>query len=152
METSQNKESDTECPICGKYFEKNAIEVHVNRCIFLNSHDETTPKKDSTNKRSFSVFTGSQSNANAKEAAGTSDLVTKKKPKKSLSTVTSKVTTSPSLSSSKPFQSISSSTSDAGKMTQQQQQPPATKTSVKCIPLAEKMRPETIGNVNFGQI
>lgn len=146
MEGSQNKDSpDAECPICGKYFETNAIEVHVNRCIFLNSHDEVTPSKDTTNKRSFSIFAGSQSNASVTAAAEGSGAVAKKKSKNTTNSANSKIE-SPS-SSTKSLQSrsslsapVTSSSSDANKATTQQ-----TNTStVNNIPLAEKMRPETI--------
>lgn len=152
MESNQPKDSDTECPICGKYFDQTAIEVHVNRCIFLNSHDEQTvqPNKDATSKRSFSIFAGSQSNPTATATATSTEVVglgavAKKKSKNTL-TINTKLG-SPS-SASKAFQSNSSLTSstlsspDANKTVKQM----ANDSSVKSIPLAEKMRPETIEN------
>lgn len=154
MEGNSKKDSDTECPICGKYFDQTAIEVHVNRCIFLNSHDEqkVTPNKDTTNKRSFSIFAGGQSNSVATtstaDAVGSGAIVKKKSKNTLNSTVNSKLG-SPS-SSTKPLQPLSSvsattpSSPDVNKTTTKSVNNSAT--SVKSIPLAEKMRPETIEN------
>lgn len=55
-----NKESEmtsSVCPICDKTFPSDAIEAHVNRCIFLNSvNDDEKEKLPKENKRTFSVF------------------------------------------------------------------------------------------------
>lgn len=151
MESNQPKDSDSECPICGKHFDQTAIEVHVNRCIFLNSDEVQTnpPNKDATNKRSFSIFAGSQSNSTATSTEATgSGAIAKKKSKNTLSAAATTNTKigSPS-SASKAFQSNSSlasnvpSSPDVNKTTKQ-----TANNSVKSIPLAEKMRPDTIEN------
>lgn len=48
------KNTDTQCPICGKLFGKNIIETHVNKCIFLNSNNESTKR----NKRPNNILDG----------------------------------------------------------------------------------------------
>ena len=36
------------CPVCEKEFEKEVIEQHVNKCLFLNSLSENKTKRDSS--------------------------------------------------------------------------------------------------------
>lgn len=53
-----NSNTNSECPICCKSFPSDAIEVHVNRCIFLNTTTISNGDNSSIKepKRSFSVF------------------------------------------------------------------------------------------------
>lgn len=51
-----NPETNSECPICCKPFPSDAIEIHVNRCIFLNTREENGDSSVKETKRSFSVF------------------------------------------------------------------------------------------------
>lgn len=154
MDSDQPKDSDTECPVCGKYFSGKSIEAHVNRCIFLNSHDEPTvpPSKEAANKRSFSIFAGSQSNSTAtsSEVLVGSGATAKKKSKTTLSTATAntKIGSPSSSSSYKAFQTNPSLTSNTSSSPDANNtaKPMAQNSSVKSIPLAEKMRPETIEN------
>lgn len=51
--SSSNK---TPCPICDKEFSKEEIEIHAEKCLFLNSINEFAPKRsseDSASKKSF---------------------------------------------------------------------------------------------------
>lgn len=59
MET-ESDEQLLECPVCNKQFEKDSIETHVNRCIFLNATEENAVKTNE-NKRTFSVFNTNRS-------------------------------------------------------------------------------------------
>ncbi|XP_031630272.1 ATPase WRNIP1-like [Contarinia nasturtii] len=124
---------DAECPICCKHFPKDSIEVHVNRCIFLNCSEETT--KDSTNKRSFRIFNANKTNAMAsppgnanKKVKNTNDI--------------KEIRSSPSTSSIKTLQPSSTTNIIAVNEPQEGEKP--TNVVKKSIPLAEKMRPETI--------
>lgn len=47
--------TSSECPICGKSFAVDNIEVHVNRCIFLNCTEEKQDE-NKNKKRNFGVF------------------------------------------------------------------------------------------------
>lgn len=50
---SSNK---TACPICEKEFSNEEIEIHAEKCLFLNSSNEFVPKRgceDSASKKSF---------------------------------------------------------------------------------------------------
>lgn len=33
------------CPICNKFYVKNIIEEHVNKCLFLNTSEQNSPKQ-----------------------------------------------------------------------------------------------------------
>lgn len=140
MEENQSVNLEADCPICGKFFAKDAIEVHVNRCIFLNSNDETAKEN---NKRSFSIF-----NANKSSPTLSPTGMAKKKVKsavnKSTSTSTSTgsntITSSPSTSSN-TFQSVSTTPKQSIRTTDSSK---TVNVVSKSIPLAEKMRPETI--------
>ncbi|KOB70248.1 Werner helicase interacting protein [Operophtera brumata] len=46
--------STVSCPICGKSFEKNVVEEHVNKCLFLNSSDNINSKRSSFHLNSVS--------------------------------------------------------------------------------------------------
>lgn len=54
--------SYSQCPICNKNFPSDQIEVHVNRCIFLNATDDkpiiTSPtnSQQADKKRNFQLF------------------------------------------------------------------------------------------------
>lgn len=52
---SSDTPQESDCPICQKKFPIDQIEVHVNRCIFLNSTVVTSPAA-SDHKRTFGVF------------------------------------------------------------------------------------------------
>jgi len=60
MENSEEEISDDEeksiCPICNKSFPIQGIEVHANRCIFLNTTTTSETKVTPTNKRNFDIF------------------------------------------------------------------------------------------------
>lgn len=63
-----NSDVNSECPICSKVFPADAIEIHVNRCIFLNT---TTDNSDGTTKepkRTFSVFQSNSPTSSGKKA------------------------------------------------------------------------------------
>lgn len=110
------EQSDKECPICCKKFPADVIEIHVNRCIFLNSTEETP--KDNINKRSFSVFNAKHHNENSQSPESA------KKRHRNDGILQNK-TSSPS-------------TSFASNKTVDEND------AAKSIPLAEKMRPDSI--------
>lgn len=66
--SSKQTVADQECPVCGRKFSSSAIEVHVNKCIFLNTKEEVAPKRKRTpspsliNKPSTSSSSSSNSN------------------------------------------------------------------------------------------
>lgn len=122
MEGVHKNQSDTECPICGKYFEKDVIEVHVNRCLFLNGNEE--PVRDN-NKRSFGIFAANQS------SLGCSPPLDSAKKK-------SKETTDENVDRSNVQTNQNESISCSGAMLTKQ---PFLSNN---IPLAEKMRPQSI--------
>lgn len=129
MEGNKSDEPEAECPICNRSFAPDKIEVHVDRCIFLNSTDETA-----NNKRSFSIFNANKSSptnsptGTAKKLRNTND---KADPLSSPST---------SLRSDNTFQSAMSTTPKAT-ATNSKADPSVVN---KSVPLAEKMRPESI--------
>lgn len=137
MEENQ-KESNSECPICLKYYPNDTIEVHVNRCIFLNSDNSNNETSKDNNKRSFGIFSTNKASPTAsppgmakkklKNIHEKSDTVAT--PSTSSNTFQDKITTPKS-----PAIGISKQTNDSSK------QPNVV---AKSIPLAEKMRPETI--------
>lgn len=139
MEKKEETAADsTDCPICGKNFPSNAIEVHVNRCIFLNTKDEDDKPKES--KRSFGVF--SQNNL--------SPTVESKKFKK-----TSTNAKSPSTSAAKKdfLYSKTENFLHAPKKEKEHSNETSTDSETRdpvhsdkddSIPLAEKMRPTSI--------
>lgn len=124
----KNQSEDAECPICGKNFPSNAIELHVNRCIFLNSTDE--PVKDN-NKRTFSIFSGSQCSPTSSQ----SSVGNKKIKKENGKEINANDQLGSPSTSSKRFQAPSTTDTAPTK---------STKSTPNSIPLAEKMRPETI--------
>lgn len=125
MEDNKTNNLDAECPVCGKHFEQNAIEVHVNRCIFLNTNDEVGTD---TKKRPFSIFSGQKLNSESSQLGAAK--------KKAKSTPTSSPTTSTIAFNRSPQSSTSTtSNTDVNKQTNKTE---------KSIPLAEKMRPQTI--------
>lgn len=54
-----NTDTKSECPICCKPFPSDEIEIHVNRCIFLNTKEENNDSSFKESKRNFSVFQSS---------------------------------------------------------------------------------------------
>lgn len=57
MDSDSSDPQGAECPICDKNFPVDLIEVHVNRCIFLNSTEAVpTLSATSDHKRTFGVF------------------------------------------------------------------------------------------------
>lgn len=142
MDENQSDKSEADCPICGKFFAKDAIEVHVNRCIFLNSKDEMPKEmtKETTkenNKRTFGIFKGSKSSPSLSPTGMAKKKVKSAHNKDSPSP--SYTPSSPSTSSS-TFQNISKSPKNAISTVSSKKENVVTKS----IPLAEKMRPETI--------
>lgn len=57
-----------QCPICTKSFTVDSIEVHVNRCIFLNCEEEKSDENKNNKKRSFDIFNATKDEASAKKA------------------------------------------------------------------------------------
>lgn len=60
---SEGTKTYTECPICLRSVPKHTIEVHVNRCIFLNDESPSSSSSNShtistvsTKKRTFEIF------------------------------------------------------------------------------------------------
>lgn len=138
MERNQCDKSDAECPVCGKFFAKDSIEVHVNRCIFLNSENSINDTSKDNNKRTFSIF-----NPNNASPIASPPGMAKKKLKNTHDK--SETLDSPSTSSN-AFQNASttpkSPATSLSKQTNDSTKQPNVVT--KSIPLAEKMRPETI--------
>lgn len=62
-----NLNTHSECPICCKSFPADTIEIHVNRCIFLNTTEANTDSSVKEQKRSFSVFQSSSSPTSVKK-------------------------------------------------------------------------------------
>lgn len=113
----ESPSTNSECPICGKSFAIESIQVHVNRCIFLNCTEEK-PDEIKNQKRNFGVF----NNAEAKE-----ETISKK---------SRTVLGSTSLLS----KLASPSTSSNHSKTIEPKENPTTISK----PLAERMRPESI--------
>lgn len=119
--------SNAECPICAKQFTADSIEVHVNRCIFLNSTEFDKPTD--RNKRPFSIFNGSKNSSSPDNANK------KLRNTNSTSSAVNKTLSSPTTKSPAPQQPMPDL--DA----------PLTKrenVTEKSMPLAEKMRPNSI--------
>lgn len=145
MDGKPSEQLDAECPICGKHFANDTIEVHVNRCIFLNSTSTNSITSDTSkdnNKRTFSIF-----NANKVNPLGSPPGNAKKKLKntneKTNVTTKTELFASPSTSSNILHASPSTAKTpefDTMKKTNNSQK----STAKKSIPLAEQMRPETI--------
>lgn len=51
-----SSDTNSDCPICCKPFPSDTIEIHVNRCIFLNTREINNDSSVKEPKRSFSVF------------------------------------------------------------------------------------------------
>lgn len=143
MEENQSGNSEAECPICGKYFAKDSIEVHVNRCIFLNSNDETA---NENNKRSFSIFSANKSSPTL-SPTGMAKKKVKSAREKSCSS-TSIITSTSNRKTIISSPSTSSKTFQSAPTTPKQSVDTDSNKKVnvmsKSIPLAEKMRPDTI--------
>lgn len=57
MDSDISDTQGSECPICEKKFPADQIEVHVNRCIFLNSTESSAASPAAKeHKRTFGVF------------------------------------------------------------------------------------------------
>lgn len=144
MDGEQSEKSDAECPICGKYFATDAIEVHVNRCIFFNSTTSISETTKDNNKRTFSIFNANKANPLA-SPPGNAKKKTKNTNDKS--NITTEPFASPS-TSTKAFQASSATTTPKSSLdTTKQITNDSTKSAnplKKSIPLAEQMRPETI--------
>lgn len=141
--SEMNQESEkppSECPICCKAFPTDAIEAHVNRCIFLNSTSENESEKPKENKRTFSVFS----------TTNRSPTVESKKFKKSVSfpkripAIATAVEISDDDSNGDEDGLAVPSTSVGGAKKSSSTATTTTKRSGKSVPLAERMRPETI--------
>lgn len=67
--------TNSECPVCSKTFSSNEIEIHVNRCIFLNTQPQNSstvdkqPTTSGSNKRNFNIF-GKSPGSNKKVKLG----------------------------------------------------------------------------------
>ncbi|XP_031786917.1 ATPase WRNIP1-like [Nasonia vitripennis] len=119
--SSQEEPAKIECPICAKEFAASVIEAHASKCLFLN---ESSSKSQETSKRA-SFFRGDNV---AKKAKG----------------VNFKGSTSPSTSSStsrSKFLAPTIQENDSDKESSTRSKDTKPKDS---IPLAEKMRPNSI--------
>lgn len=149
MEAGSEQSESSECPICCKTFPPDTIQVHVERCIFLNCTSDDEKNKPKENKRTFSVF----------NQTGRSPTVEKKKFKKAdpnlkRSVGVVKVAESVNISdddsnsnedvSTATAPSTSTETIGLGLGSGAVKKKPPTVDAGKSIPLAEKMRPETI--------
>lgn len=69
--------AQSECPVCDKLFPTNAIEAHVNRCIFLNTQDDSATSgiisSSSSSVSNGIVSTGSASKDTKKRTFGLFD-------------------------------------------------------------------------------
>lgn len=136
----ESENAPSECPICCKTFPADTIQTHVNRCIFLNSTEEETPKE---NKRTFSVF--SQANR--------SPIVESKKFKKS-ETVSKRISAPLAATTihvsdeddadDDDVLAVPSTSKSTGFDAKKAPASATAKSVGKTVPLAEKMRPETI--------
>lgn len=137
-----SEKSPSECPICCKSFTADAIEAHVNRCIFLNSTNEDEKDRPNENKRTFSVFNKSNR----------SPTVENKKFKKlepiSKRAIIPSVAATVHISDDDDVVGVNAMPSTSAAMetggTKKSTARTSTKSSGKSIPLAEKMRPESI--------
>lgn len=50
-----NKDNILSCPVCDKQFEKEVIEQHVNKCLFLNTLSENKVKRDNSHLEENSI-------------------------------------------------------------------------------------------------
>lgn len=160
----QKSDSNAECPICGKSFVQNVIEVHVNRCIFLNSstQNDMDKPKEVNNKRPFRVFSAAKTSGVCSQPNRSPDAANKRSrstnalhPNKSPSTLsTAQYPRLPIPTKTIPVSDDEDDNDDvlvnmpstSTSTTQQKVAVPNGTTNVvsKSIPLAEKMRPESI--------
>lgn len=138
----ESEKSPSECPICCKSFPADAIESHVNRCIFLNSTSDDDKEKPNENKRTFSVFNKSN------RSPSLENKKFKKMEPMSKRAILPSIPATVHISddddvvgeNAEPSTSATIGISGTKKSTAKT----STKSSGKTIPLAEKMRPETI--------
>lgn len=139
-----SENSSAECPICCKTFPPDTIQLHVNRCIFLNATNEDEIEKPKENKRTFSVFSKSSRSPTAENKKFKKSETISKATNASQSAASVHISDDddvinddlmavPSTSAATKFASRKKATSTS-----------ATKSSGKSVPLAERMRPETI--------
>lgn len=92
---SDTTTQESECPICDKKFPVDQIEVHVNRCIFLNS-TEALPAASpvaTDHKRTFGVFEPRSSNDLKRPKLSESLTSRNRKPGSSAYKITAQVVT-----------------------------------------------------------
>lgn len=144
MNQEDSEKPPSECPICTKTFPSNAIESHVNRCIFLNCESaDSEGEKPKESKRTFSVF----SKANRSPTVQSKKFKRAEPIAKSASAPTATVHLSDDDDISEEEAMALPSTSGVGttkKASNKTNAPTSGKSSGKSIPLAERMRPETI--------
>ncbi|CAH2104315.1 unnamed protein product [Euphydryas editha] len=64
MEKESENDQFVSCPVCDRFYEKQNIEKHVNKCIFLNTIPEKSPKRDgshledNTQQKKIKLFSG----------------------------------------------------------------------------------------------
>ncbi|XP_037030743.1 ATPase WRNIP1-like [Bradysia coprophila] len=135
-------ETNSECPICSKLFPADAIETHVNRCIFLNTRTDNSDGAAKEPKRTFGVF-----QSNSPTGGG-------KKPKLDVNVNGTKKRSILSGKASSAAEKLSAieikDDVDDAKRTQSTSTLERKEKTMKnvdinsSIPLAEKMRPDTI--------
>lgn len=141
--------TQAECPVCEKSFKPEVIEVHVNRCIFLNTTEEHDRTRE--NKRSF----GASFNAN-RSPANDNKKFRKTTQQISSPSASKKMTNFGNTNQSSTKTSSLENTLKKDKSHEDKDNPstsnistfdeiPAKKVENKqSVPLAERMRPETI--------
>lgn len=120
-----------ECPICFKKIGKDDIEIHVNRCIFLNTRTETNT---TDNKRNFKVFGSSECSPSSVKKVRLNSTITTKSGKDASSA--SAAGGGDHLSSASTSKNTNNVKVDNEKIKKQN-----TNVIEDAIPLAEKLRP-----------
>lgn len=151
MNPKESEKPPSECPICCKTFPSDAIEAHVNRCIFLNcTSADSENEKPKENKRTFSVFNQTNRSPTTENKKFKKSETTAKRVSAPAASVQLTVLSDdddseegasavPSTSAKSKFSNAKNSSSASTSTISA-----TTKSSSKSIPLAERMRPETI--------
>ncbi|XP_045457782.1 ATPase WRNIP1-like [Melitaea cinxia] len=120
MATATENDELVICPVCDRYYEKQNIEKHVDKCIFLNTLPEKSPKRggshleENTQQKKIKLLPGVLSSTSQPKTSATQAKLSQ------THTLTSKVTS--------PEQTKSSN-------------------DTKHIPLAEAMRPNVLDDI-----
>lgn len=141
-EEDPGKSTASNCPICYKSFPAAAIETHVNRCIFLNSEAAQDAAAPTTTASSQSTSATSK-RRNASLFGALRSPVDTKRPK--LSSANNKKSSS-FVDLTEPTTSAAAAAAESSSWTSKTAVVTKTKddTVEKSVPLAEKMRPDSI--------